>query len=110
MGKTGRETKTQGGSSALAEKNLAINQRLVLTLRDSLEKNHVNLRDSSKDKKGQDLDRRSGASSTKSCIYIYIYEVCSKLFHRVVVISMLPGCLPGNQPFASGHLPGIGVF
>ena len=41
-------------------------------------------------------------------IYIYIYEVCSKLFYRMVVISMLPGCLPGNQPFASGYLPGIG--
>ena len=43
-------------------------------------------------------------------IHIYIYEVCSKLFYRVVPISMLPGCLPGNQPFASGYLPGIGVF
>ena len=40
---------------------------------------------------------------------MYIY-ICSNVFCRLVVISKLPGCLPGKQPFASGYLPGIGVF
>ena len=43
-------------------------------------------------------------------IYIYIYEVCSKLFHRLVLVSELPGCLPEKQPSASVYLPGLGLL
>ena len=45
------------------------------------------------------------------CVHnAYTYEVCSKFFYRLAMISELPGCLPGNRPFASGYLPGIVVF
>ena len=39
-----------------------------------------------------------------------MYEVHAKLFDRLVILSGLPGCMPGQQPFASGYLPGIGVL